>query len=55
MDQYPSLRAIKDQLYHAGALFASMSGSGSSFFGIFEKGFQLSPTFTRDYPVILLT
>ena len=55
LHQHPSLRTIKEQLYHAGALYASMSGSGSSFFGIFEKDFQLSPTFTRDYPVILLT
>jgi|SRR6186713_1200258 len=53
--QYPELRVIKERLYDAGALYASMSGSGSCLFGIFEKEFKLSPTFTRDYPVILLT
>jgi 4-diphosphocytidyl-2-C-methyl-D-erythritol kinase len=35
---HPSLQKIKARLYHAGALYASMTGSGSTFFGIFEKG-----------------
>jgi 4-diphosphocytidyl-2-C-methyl-D-erythritol kinase len=35
--RYPSLQGIKEKLYSAGALYASMSGSGSSIFGIFEK------------------
>jgi 4-diphosphocytidyl-2-C-methyl-D-erythritol kinase len=34
---YPSLQQIKQQLYDEGALYASMSGSGSSFYGIFKK------------------
>lgn len=34
--QYPRIEAIKQQLYDAGALYASMSGSGSSLFGIFD-------------------
>jgi 4-diphosphocytidyl-2-C-methyl-D-erythritol kinase len=34
---YPELKNIKKQLYTQGALYASMSGSGSSFFGIFDK------------------
>ena len=33
----PSLSVIKDQLYQLGAIYASMSGSGSSLFGIFPK------------------
>ena len=33
----PTLSAIKDQLYQLGAIYASMSGSGSSLFGIFPK------------------
>lgn len=41
-EEFPSLKKIKDELYQCGALYASMSGSGSSFFGIFEKGPQLS-------------
>jgi 4-diphosphocytidyl-2-C-methyl-D-erythritol kinase len=35
---YPLLRKIKEQLYTAGALYASMTGSGSTMFGIFDKG-----------------
>jgi 4-diphosphocytidyl-2-C-methyl-D-erythritol kinase len=35
--QHPQMQAIKDRLYNAGALYASMTGSGSCFFGIFTK------------------
>jgi 4-diphosphocytidyl-2-C-methyl-D-erythritol kinase len=38
----PSLQKIKDQLYAAGAFFASMTGSGSTIFGIFNKSDFLS-------------
>ena len=34
--KYPEIAAIKDQMYDLGAIYASMSGSGSSVFGIFE-------------------
>ncbi len=34
---HPELRDIKSALYDAGALYASMSGSGSSFYGIFRE------------------
>jgi 4-diphosphocytidyl-2-C-methyl-D-erythritol kinase len=40
--KYPALQKIKDQLYDAGALYASMTGSGSAFYGLFPK--QTSPT-----------
>lgn len=33
--QFPSLAQIKDELYNMGAIYAAMSGSGSSLFGIF--------------------
>ena len=36
--QHPTLRDIKDLLYTHGAVYAALSGSGSSLFGIFEKG-----------------
>lgn len=34
--KYPEIAAIKDKLYDLGAVYASMSGSGSSVFGIFD-------------------
>ena len=37
-EQYPKILQIKEDLYHAGALYASMTGSGSSVYGLFEKG-----------------
>ncbi len=41
---HPAIRAVKKQLLDAGALYASMSGSGSAVFGLFaghEKGEEL--------------
>ena len=35
---HPSLVAIKNYFYDQGAIYASLSGSGSSIFGIFPKG-----------------
>jgi 4-diphosphocytidyl-2-C-methyl-D-erythritol kinase len=34
---YPAIEVIKHKLYDAGAVYASMSGSGSTVYGIFEK------------------
>jgi 4-diphosphocytidyl-2-C-methyl-D-erythritol kinase len=34
---YPQLDKIKKALYNAGAIYASMSGSGSSIYGIFDR------------------
>lgn len=39
--KYPSIQKIKEDLYEAGAIYASMSGSGSSVFGLFEKEIAL--------------
>ncbi|KIO75161.1 4-diphosphocytidyl-2C-methyl-D-erythritol kinase [Pedobacter lusitanus] len=39
--KYPEISQIKEQLYHAGAKFALMSGSGSSVFAIFEGAVTL--------------
>ncbi len=39
--QYPIISEVKSKLYSAGALYACMSGSGSSVFGIFEKELKL--------------
>jgi 4-diphosphocytidyl-2-C-methyl-D-erythritol kinase len=39
--KYPQIDEIKTKLYAAGAIFALMSGSGSSVFGIFDQPVQL--------------
>src|SRR5208283_4115367 len=40
--QYPELEKIKNKLYKAGALYVSMSGSGSAMYGIFEKDIDVN-------------
>lgn len=45
---HPELAKIKDMLYEHGAVYAQMSGSGSSLFGIFEdKPKQISKLFNN--------
>lgn len=34
--RYPKIKEIKEKLYEEGAVYAAMSGSGSSVFGVFE-------------------
>ena len=36
-EKHPAIKEIKDALYQQGALYASMSGSGASVYGIFKK------------------
>jgi len=40
-DRYPVIGSIKNELYAQGAVYASMSGSGSAVFGLFEKDKEL--------------
>lgn len=40
--RYPLIAQIKQDLYDSGALYASMSGSGSSVYGIFKEPVKLS-------------
>jgi len=42
---HPEIEIIKNKLYAMGALYASMSGSGSSVYGIFETMPEKSETF----------
>jgi 4-diphosphocytidyl-2-C-methyl-D-erythritol kinase len=44
-DFYPLIGEIKKQLYINGAIYASMSGSGSSVFGVFPKPVSLADKF----------
>ena len=43
--KYPVIREVKEKLYHRGAVYASMSGSGSAVYGIFEKSVALKNEF----------
>ena len=52
--QFPQIKNIKDEMYNAGAIYSSMSGSGSAVYGIFEKDKQLSFSFPQNYFVKLL-
>ena len=44
--QYPVLGQIKQQLYDAGAVYASMSGSGSTIYGIFNSPIAIPNQFS---------
>lgn len=43
--QFPAIGEIKDKLYDLGAIYASMSGSGSSLYGIFKEEVNLRKQF----------
>lgn len=40
--EYPILMELKQQLYKSGAIYASMSGSGSCMYGIFQENPQIT-------------
>lgn len=46
---HPKVAEMKARLYQKGAIYASMSGSGSSVFGIFEELPDISKSFVNDY------
>jgi 4-diphosphocytidyl-2-C-methyl-D-erythritol kinase len=48
--KYPLLETIKNDLYQLGAAYASMSGSGSTIYGIFDEENDLKDNF-KDYKV----
>ncbi|HEX4373843.1 MAG TPA: 4-(cytidine 5'-diphospho)-2-C-methyl-D-erythritol kinase [Puia sp.] len=53
-NKYPELKMIKEKLYDAGALYASMTGSGSSIFGIFEKNNIPSISFEKNFSIFII-
>ena len=48
---YPAIKEIKESLYKIGALYASMSGSGSTVYGIFKKELHPQINFNSTYSV----
>jgi 4-diphosphocytidyl-2-C-methyl-D-erythritol kinase len=48
---YPEIAQLKQQLYDLGALYAAMSGSGSTVFGIFENKLKEEIKFPNTYYV----
>lgn len=51
-EKYPAIAAIKAELHHYGALYASMSGSGSTVFGLFKKTVNTTSLLPPAYSVI---
>lgn len=46
---HPEIKEVKDGLYEAGAIFALMSGSGSSVYGLFEKHTSVNYTVAQHH------
>ena len=46
---YPEILQIREGLYAAGAAYASMTGSGSSVYGLFKKGKPIPLSFPSQY------
>ncbi|MET0463891.1 MAG: 4-(cytidine 5'-diphospho)-2-C-methyl-D-erythritol kinase [Chitinophagaceae bacterium] len=53
-ERFPEISTIVQTLYRAGAVYAAMSGSGSTVFGLFPAGKQPSISFPEHYLVKLL-
>ncbi|MFW6224962.1 MAG: 4-(cytidine 5'-diphospho)-2-C-methyl-D-erythritol kinase [Bacteroidota bacterium] len=49
--KYPEIEGIKKRLYNHGALYASMTGSGSSVYGIFDSPKNLASIFSENYQI----
>jgi 4-diphosphocytidyl-2-C-methyl-D-erythritol kinase len=53
-EQYPEIKSAKETLYKLGAEYASMSGSGSVVFGLFNATINLTSGLPAHYTVIRL-
>lgn len=54
-ENYPAIKNIKEELYRQGALYAAMSGSGSTVFGIFETAPPVSLFLNTNYFIRIIT
>ena len=52
--EFPEIKFIKDELYKQGAVYAAMSGSGSTVFGIFDKNSSLSLFAGKNYLIKII-
>jgi len=46
---HPEIGTIKEELYNLGAVYSSMTGTGSTVFGIFEKNNKVKLNFPENY------
>ena len=53
-EKFPAIKEIKDRLYNEGAVYSSMTGSGSTIFGIFEESAKINLTFPKGHFCITL-
>ncbi len=49
--KFPELEKIKSRLYDSGAMYAAMSGSGSTIFGIFDEEVDLKNSLPKNYRI----
>lgn len=55
INQYPEIGNIKNMLYEQGAVYSSMTGSGSTVFGLFDKQQKLQFYFPEHYYIFTTT
>jgi 4-diphosphocytidyl-2-C-methyl-D-erythritol kinase len=53
-DKHPEIKMIKEKLYEQGAVYAAMSGSGSSVFSLHEKKSSVKNIFPASYFTTIL-
>ena len=54
-DHHPNIKKIKEKMYDMGAIYASMTGSGSTVYGIFDCTIEEKPFAQNNYETIEIT